>query len=70
MGKFENIFPTITRNVVPHVLDYLMGQLLLESQRNMSRMSVEVAAEDGHSYMVEESILFLKCDNVKINTEQ
>lgn len=48
-GKFANFFRTATRNVAPHALDYLKGQLLLESRRNMSRMSVEVVNEDEQS---------------------
>ena len=48
-GEFAYFFRTSTRNVAPHALDYLKGQLLLESRRNMSRMSVEVVDEDEQS---------------------
>jgi SRSO17 transposase len=40
--KFVKFFPTTTRSVASHALDYLKGQLLLRSRRNMSRMSAEV----------------------------
>jgi len=42
-GEFGDFFHTATRSVAPHDLDYLKGQLLLESRRNMSRMSVDGA---------------------------
>ena len=48
-GEFTDFFCTATRSVAPHALDYLKGQLLLESRRNMSRMSVEVVNEDEQS---------------------
>ena len=48
-GEFADFFRTSTRNVAPHGLDYLKGQLLLESRRNMSRMSVEVVDADEQS---------------------
>jgi len=46
-GEFAYFFCTSTRIVTPQGLDYLKGQLLLKSRRNMSRMSVEVVDEDG-----------------------
>lgn len=48
-GEFANFFCTSTRSVAPHALDYLKGQLLLESRRNMNRMSVEVINKDEQS---------------------
>lgn len=48
-GEFGDFFRTSTRNVAPQGLDYLKGQLLLESRRNMSRMSVEVVDGDEQS---------------------
>ena len=48
-GKFADFFRTSTRSAAPQGLDYLKGQLLLESRRNMSRMSVEVVNEDEQS---------------------
>ena len=39
---FADFFRSTTRSVAPHALDYLRGQLLCESRRNMSRMSVQV----------------------------
>jgi len=48
-GEFGDFFCTSTRRVAPQGLDYLKGQLLLESRRNMSRMSVEVVNEDEQS---------------------
>ena len=48
-GEFGDFFCTATRSVAPHALDYLKGQLLLESRRNMSRVSVEVVNEDEQS---------------------
>jgi len=48
-GEFADFFRTSTRTVAPQGLDYLKGQLLLESRRNMSRMSVEVVNEDEQS---------------------
>lgn len=39
---FSEFFRSATRSVAPHALDYLQGQLLCESRRNMSRMSTQV----------------------------
>lgn len=41
--RFDFFFHTSTRDVSPHALEYLKGQLLCESRRNMSKMSVEVS---------------------------
>ena len=48
-GEFGDFFHTSTRSGAPHALDYLKGQLLLESRRNMSRMSVKVVDGDEQS---------------------
>lgn len=40
--RFSAFFQTATRPVASHALEYLKGQLLCESRRNMSRMSVRV----------------------------
>jgi SRSO17 transposase len=45
-GEFGDFFCTPTKGVAPQALDYLKGQLLLESRRNMSSMSVEVVDTD------------------------
>ena len=39
---FADFFRIATRSVAPHAHDYLQGQLLCESRRNMSQMSVRV----------------------------
>ena len=41
-GGFSEFFRSATRSVAPHALDYLQGQLLCQSRRNMSRMSTQV----------------------------
>jgi SRSO17 transposase len=48
-GKFADLFRIPTRSVAYQGLDYFKGQLLLESRRNMSRMSVDVVDEDEQS---------------------
>ena len=48
-GEFGDFFRTSTRSGAPQDLDYLKGQLLLESRRNMRRMSVEVVDGDEQS---------------------
>ena len=40
--RFSEFFRTSTRNVAPQALEYLKGQLLCGSRRNMSQMSVQV----------------------------
>jgi SRSO17 transposase len=42
-GRFTSFFRTSTRDVSAHGLEYLKGQLLCESRRNMSKISVEVS---------------------------
>src|SRR4030042_1043331 len=49
MVNLEIFSAHLLRNVAPQGLDYLKGQLLLESRRNMSRMSVEIVDEDEQS---------------------
>ena len=44
--QFADFFRTTTRSVAPHALDYLRGQLLCETRRNMARMSVTVVERD------------------------
>jgi SRSO17 transposase len=41
-AAFAGFFRSATRSVAPHALDYLQGQLLCESRRNMTRMSVHI----------------------------
>ena len=45
-AQFADFFRTTTRSVAPHALDYLRGQLLCETRRNMARMSVTVVERD------------------------
>lgn len=40
--EFSEFYRTSTRNAAPQALDYLKGQLLCESRRNMSQMSIRV----------------------------
>ena len=40
--EFSEFYRTSTRNAAPQALEYLKGQLLCESRRNMSQMSVRV----------------------------
>jgi|TARA_B100001971_G_C18203922_1_gene546340 SRSO17 transposase len=40
--QFSEFYRTSTRNASPQALEYLKGQLLCESRRNMSQMSVRV----------------------------
>jgi len=44
--RFSEFFRTSTRNVGSHALEYMKGQLLCESRRNMSQMSVRVTKVD------------------------
>jgi SRSO17 transposase len=39
---FADFFRSATRSVAPHARDYLQGQLLCESRRNMNQMAVQV----------------------------
>ena len=41
-AQFTDFFRSATRSVAPHALDYLQGQLLCESRRNMTRMSIHI----------------------------
>ncbi len=45
-SAFTSFFQTATRDVSTHALDYLKGQLLCESRRNMHRMSREVTQKN------------------------
>jgi SRSO17 transposase len=41
-AQFAAFFRSATRSVAPHALDYLQGQLLCESRRNMTQMSIHI----------------------------
>jgi len=47
--RFSSFFRTSTRDVSPHALEYLKGQLLCESRRNMSKISVEVSTMNNQA---------------------
>ena len=46
---FAIFFRSATRSVAPHARDYLQGQLLCESRRNMSQMSVQVVERNNQA---------------------
>ena len=48
-GNYRGFFDTSTRSVADHSLDYLKGQLLLDSRRNMSCMAIHIADKDEQS---------------------
>jgi SRSO17 transposase len=48
-SRFTDFFRTSTRNVVSHALEYMKGQLLLESRRNMKQMSIKVVKKDNQA---------------------
>ena len=48
-GKYRDFFDTSTRCVADHSLDYMKGQLLLDSRRNMSCMAIHIADKDEQS---------------------
>ena len=47
--EYVEYFQNATRNVAPHALEYMRGQLLCESRRNMKRMSVQVSQKNNQA---------------------
>jgi len=47
--RFADFFRTSTRKVASHALEYMKGQLLLESRRNMNQMSIKVVEKDNQA---------------------